>query len=428
MRWPLALVVASVLFAGSCTRRIGEGVDDHFRPPPPRQAEVDLLEGADPDGIFGRVVGRLLTADDRGVLVWDTRGLYRVTWRAASRVTIVWGDTLEIDVSGAPTREDMLRARFLSEHPGGLTFEQEAELLRSARAADIVIIDAGPPSGGGEAPAHEGLGSDVAHAAPRAPVDSSLLRAAARAARAYRDRGRAIADGFVPVGPSFPGMGEHWAHAGRVTRNRFVPAEPPILTYVTIDDEPVLTGVAYALLLAPGDDVPAGPFPGAWHDHRGSVDEETLLLSPVHAPAAPDGRGRPRFAMVHAWTELDNPAGPYEQDNWALPFARLGLPVPATVTPAAGKALFLLAGGDAYYLDLVRRAGNPTATESAAVEEALAAQRERVAAAVAAHAGPDADGGERLTAALEAIWRSLWREIRTSVDRATWESVQPLSR
>jgi hypothetical protein len=132
--------------------------------------------------------------------------------------------------------------------------------------------------------------------------------------------------------------------------------------------------------------------------------------------------------MVHAWTELDNPAGPYEQDNWALPFARLGLPVPAPVPPAAGKALFLLAGGDAYYLDLVRRAGNPTATESAAVEEALAAQRERVAAAVAAHAGPDADGGERLTAALEASWRSLWREIRTSVDRATWESVQPLSR
>jgi hypothetical protein len=146
---------------------------------------------------------------------------------------------------------------------------------------------------------------------------------------------------------------------------------PPILTYDEIGGRTVLLGAAYTLPLRPGEETPAFPYEGAWHEHSGTVDEESLLLHALHGSAH---TSRLRLAMLHAWIWHENPAGVFAQDNWALPFARLGA-IPAGAIPApAARAASLAAGGGPYYLEVVsavlgldaegRRRVQPLITES----------------------------------------------------------------
>ena len=72
---------------------------------------------------------------------------------------------------------------------------------------------------------------------------------------------------------------------------------------------------------------PEAPFPvEAWHDHTGGVDEESLLL--VGAASVHGGAEGFRLAMVHFWSPVENADGLLEQNNWALPFLRVGLAAP----------------------------------------------------------------------------------------------------
>lgn len=76
-------------------------------------------------------------------------------------------------------------------------------------------------------------------------------------------------------------MGENSPHSGKVIAGRFDVANP-ILTYASIDGKPLLLGVVYAIPLDPGQHPP--PLPGgmnAWHEHNGTVDEESFL--PEHS-------------------------------------------------------------------------------------------------------------------------------------------------
>lgn len=215
-----------------------------------------------------------------------------------------------------------------------------------------------------------------------APCDSSLIRepegfaaCALFATRKYRDQAEAILDGFRPIGDDFPAMGEHWIHVGRVFDGRLDPARPEILSYARLDGEPVLLGVAYALPLLAGESPPSWPVaPEAWHDHYGSLDEETFQPRSHMDPSA-DG---PRIAMLHAWIWAENPDGLFAADNWAIPYLKLGLE-PDPVSADAARALSLLSGGDAFFGDLVQESAELSGAQRSRAADLLARTRARVA-------------------------------------------------
>jgi hypothetical protein len=252
------------------------------------------------------------------------------------------------------------------------------------------------------------------HAAPAHVASDSVARFLARAKDAtarYRDRSAAVADGYVRQGPDFPGMGEHWFNIRIVFARALDAAHPGVLEYASIDGRPTLIGVAYALPLVASETSPDFPAVDAWHAHVGTVDEESQLLGQAHEHAG--GAGAPRLVMLHLWVWLENPAGPWAADNWALPFARAGMPVTTDVGADAGRAMSLGNGGDAYYAALFEREAAQTADDSAATRDGVARAREQVLAWIRANAGRTASEAE--LAELRAIWRGLLPALEAHV-------------
>lgn len=239
----------------------------------------------------------------------------------------------------------------------------------------------------------------------------------------YRDRQRAILDGYRPIGGDFPGMGEHWLQIGILFSGRFTIEEPPVLEYATIDGRPTLVGVAYALPLLAGEQAP--PFPGvhAWHEHTGTVEEETDLLSQVMMSHAP--MPAPRLAMLHVWAWLPNPAGVFSADNWALPFVRAGLVAPANDPGAvAGRVVSLVSGGDAFYASVFESLSGATSADSIAIASAVGAARVAAQAWIAAR-GPHAASSEDLDR-LRAIWSDMWLALDSTLTSATRERLSSI--
>ncbi len=225
----------------------------------------------------------------------------------------------------------------------------------------------------------------------------------------YLDREAAVADGYRLIGEDFPGMSEHWIHIGLLFDCKYDPERPEFLSYVTVGGRPRLLGVAYGLPLLPGEappDTPAGP--DAWHEHSGTIDDETFL--PHHHQSGHGGHG-PRLAMLHAWVWLPNPEGVFAADNWAIPFLRLGLAVPAQGGASAGKALALLSGADSYLLRMVRTAApaSPGRDEEAGLRSVVDRVRGEVASIVARRSGAELPPGGIET--LERLWKDLWKGI-----------------
>jgi hypothetical protein len=258
--------------------------------------------------------------------------------------------------------------------------------------------------------AHAAHGVGVATSA--APDDAVRAAFAARAAEgtvAFRDRRAAVAAGYRRLGLDFPAMGEHWVNPGLVIAGRFDVARPAMLSYVRVRGEPVLVGVVYAVPLAPGEPPPSIPGdPALWHEHNGTIDEETVV--PSHGAdrgaghAAHDARvGGTRLAILHAWTAAPNPAGLFVSDNWTLPFVRLGLAVPAPVDPLAARALSLASGGEPYWLALVANGAPLAPATEAAVRGALRTGR-ATAGSIATRPRPGASLSPAEIAELRAAW------------------------
>jgi len=254
------------------------------------------------------------------------------------------------------------------------------------------------------------------------PPDTTLASFVARAragTEALRHPDAARLAGYHPVGPDFPGMGRHWIHTSLILRPTPDPAQPPVLEYAEINGIPTLVGVAYAVLVNADTAPPSLPVPAAaWHFHRGTVDEESFLRS--HAGVShmmPGGAaGGPRLAVVHAWIWLDNPDGLLATDNWALPYARLGLHVPSHGSHAAARALALAAGdGGRMYLEaLIHAVGQPNDSETTALANVVRRHQENARA----HA-PQAEE-------LEACWLALWNDVKAVVRPEVWERLEAL--
>ncbi len=250
-----------------------------------------------------------------------------------------------------------------------------------------------------------------AQAAPRTARE--FLDAARAATARYRDPQAALADGYRAIGPDFPSMGEHWIHPGLLVGGQLDVAHPQILEYATIAGRRQLVGVAYGALVRDST-VPAA-FPverAAWHFHGGTVDEESFLRS--HIGAGHDHWLGPRLAVLHAWVWLENPSGAFATDNWALPYARLGLEPPRAAPVTAARALSLAGGGDVYWAALLRALGQPDSAETARLRRVLASYRGVVAAWLAGRP-ESAQVAAPETARLEQVWRDLCAAIDSAV-------------
>ncbi|MDQ6829857.1 MAG: hypothetical protein M3081_13440 [Gemmatimonadota bacterium] len=221
--------------------------------------------------------------------------------------------------------------------------------------------------------------------------------------KVYEDRNAAIRAGYRRIGIDFPSMGEHWVDPSRVIEPRFDATRPAMLAYTMVDGRPELVGVVFAIALAPNETAPLLPGADAfWHEHSGSVSDEALLSE--HRTSPSDTAGT-RVAVLHAWTHVANPAGPYATENWALPFRRLHLEVPVPLPLRAARAVSLATngGGEEYFRMLFH--------DSASVVRAATA-----ANVLLAHRSDPA----RLSAvdlnALDAIWRRLLDALSTNAD------------
>ena len=259
------------------------------------------------------------------------------------------------------------------------------------------------------------------HASHATAVDETdeaqvaFLQAVRSALQPFRDQRAAVAAGFRPLGPDMPHMGQHWVHPGRAVSPDLDPSMPAMLTYLDVGGEPVLTGAAFTLPVAANETPPAFPFEGAWHAHAGRLMDEAFGLVPHGARDA----DRPRLAMLHAWTEVDNPNGVWAADNWALPLIRRGLPVPPHVPPHAGRAVALVAGYEPFFREAIRRAADPTSEEWDHIDAALATHADEIDRLLSAHGSHDLE-------ALAQAWLSLWDEVERGVRPATAEALRPL--
>jgi hypothetical protein len=241
-----------------------------------------------------------------------------------------------------------------------------------------------------------------------------FLDAARHGTERFHDHRRAVAAGYRLLGPDFPGMGEHWLHPGLTIAGGLDPARPQVLTYAPMDGHRRLIGVAWAVPLRDGEPPPATPFGAHWHDHTGTIDGEAVLLSHALSGQSPAGS---RIAMLHGWIWLENPAGVFADNNWSLPFARLGLvPSHGPVPDAAGKALSLVTGGGEYFTRLFRSIGDPDPTDAAAIAALLDAYAVLATELVRASAG---SVRPEVVIELEELWHGLGAAILDAVSPAT---------
>lgn len=242
---------------------------------------------------------------------------------------------------------------------------------------------------------------------------TAFLSAAREGTRRYHTLDSAIADGYRRIGDDLPSMGEHWIHPARVMSGRVDRSRPSILIYARGGGGPLLAGVGWTTVLAPGEtypDFPAGP--GAWHEHNGTVDEETLPLS--HAARVASSADT-RVAILHAWVWVANPRGVWNADNWMLPFVRAGLQ-PDSAQATAARALSLAPHGavEHYARVIATSVGGDTAERSRA-RAALQRAADEVRAELRGVTGVlDAAAAHRL----EYTWGQLWVRLGDGDDAA----------
>lgn len=262
----------------------------------------------------------------------------------------------------------------------------------------------------GAAPSQE-VARHTNHIAPYGSTDSAMrefVNAARMGAAKYHDRDAAIAAGFRRVGMDFPSMGEHWVNPGKLISGKFDAGDPAMLTYATIEGRVELLGVVYAVPVAPGADPPALPDGvDRWHEHNGTVEEESML--PEHHSHPGADRSTTRLAILHLWLWVPASPGMFAADNWNLPFVRLGLMPPGDAFRwrRAARALSLLSGGKEFYSTLMldMAGGEGISAEKAAAMDKAVGQ----ATQIASRLKRDEEVPERSLMELEEVWRRLAR-------------------
>ena len=208
---------------------------------------------------------------------------------------------------------------------------------------------------------------------------AEFLLASRRATESYQGTAAAIAAGFRPVGADAPAMGRHWVSLERLFDGAIDPTRPEILMYAVVDGRETLVGIGFGYVVDSRSDKtpPPNPFePDAWHVHSGRLDMESHRTDHegggLHG-AEPVGHGQngAGISVLHAWVQVENPAGVLEPNNWALPYFRMGLSRPQGATPEADRAVSLASRGAGFFIDRAKLFADQSATPAAAWEQAL---------------------------------------------------------
>ena len=324
-----------------------------------------------PDGKFE---GELLSADDSGIHLLLTHTLPpHIVFVPARAVRSVKVKPWVVPEDFPPDEEGWVALRGAARFSHSIPAPALAALLRhTGRAAVDTYVVVAP--------------------------EDEFLQAAKNGTRRYRSAAAAAADGFKRVGTEFPFMGEHWVNLPRVLDDRFDPATPSVLIYVNVGGERVLAGVGYTALLGAVEAPPRSAAPAsAWHEHNGSVVEESL---PIHGEGHDGDRivatgDSLRLAVLHAWVWERNPAGTFVTDNRALPLLRAGRT--ATADDASLLGLTLAQDSARYYAQTVRTALGATDDQARLIDSVVASHR-----LMAARAD---------NAALASVWQSMWRDL-----------------
>jgi hypothetical protein len=174
--------------------------------------------------------------------------------------------------------------------------------------------------------------------------------------------------------------------------------------------------VAYTDLRTANDPPPTALAPGGWHEHNGTVADESFPLAHDASGHATPMLDDPemRLSVLHAWIWIANPAGPFVTDNWALPSLRVGIAhAPATPRDAL-RALALATDEDRYLLLTLRTGLDLTAAEEAAALATLSEQRAhamREVAEVSRASQLTPESSARLVARWAATWTALERAL-----------------
>lgn len=397
MRLPpsITLVIGAAL-VGACAT--GPGVDTYTPALTPAGAEIRVrTRRAD-------IRGELLEVRDSGIVVLTAAEIVYVPFPVIASFALAHEGAGYVD--SMPTPDVRERLRLLSRFPTGLAADPLARLLAAKGQQSVRSIeppehhDAPEPTAGVRG---EGQASRA---------EAAFLTTARTATRRYQDLAIARADGYRRIGGELPSLGEHWVHNGRALADTLDPASPPILVYVRVDGRPVLAGVAYTRFLDAGEPYPTFPVSDAdaWHDHNGDVGDEILPRAHHASPSRGETATRLRVVVMHAWLGVENPAGIWASENWALPYVRLGLPATsAGRLPARGVSL--AASADYYRRALMSGLG---ADEQARVERIVSRHSSR-ADSLAAHL-VQRWGGEAESVFAD-LWESMWRELGSAVEK-----------
>lgn len=339
-------------------------------------------------------VGELYSVDSVAVIIRSSGpgGLQRIPWSLRFPMDVD-GLGADFDVRSGELVLPLKRAKLalVSRFPQGLRGELLAKVIDQLKQPLVEVGSAGPQG------------------PPPLTLDA-LATATAAATEKFSDRGVAIRAGYRRIGTDFPAMGEHWIQPAVLLSGVVDPARPTMLTYATLADRPVLLGVGYVVTTSGRLATPAVPgWPDEWHEHSGLLDEESGAKVAPSSRAATSGTAPSTHVWVlHIWTRLPNAAGPYQPDNWSLPFARAGLAAPSLLHPEPALALSLLHGGDVYLRSALDDAGmrDPSGVVDSLVADArrratLAVRRTPLASA------PDASDLSELA----NVWRSLARSV-----------------
>lgn len=249
-----------------------------------------------------------------------------------------------------------------------------------------------------------------------------VIREIRSATAMFKDQKMAELYGYRKFGPDMPNMGTHWLYLTSAVDRNFDLSRPSTLTYLTINGEPVLTGVAYTYPVQPGETPPELPLKEMkWHYHSGNLEEEAFGLHPKSIDSKKENI--PNLAMLHAWVWTDNPDGMFSADNWALSFVRNEIAPPSQPTVEASKALFMLNGGVDYYLKFIELAVGEAQYNKENVKSIMKGYSEKIrekANALRSYETVNMDD----QGALKDLWIEMWNAVRGEMTTQTWAGIE----
>ena len=346
----------------------------------------------------GKTKGELLEVRDSALVLLDGCKVNIVPF-AAIRESRFSGINPQY-MSGTPSSSERAELAALSRFPAGAPKEVIDHYLQCASMTEPALLGAAPST------------PDAAVAAPAtgalANVDSgaAFLAKARIAVRRFASLDSAVVAGYRQLGGDLPSLGEHWVHPGLVMSGGIDASRPSVLIYIRTASGPVLAGAAWTKVLGAGEPYPSLPAgAGAWHEHNGSVAEETLPMMHHHGAMSAEPT---RVAILHAWLGIENPSGVWVADNWALPFARAGLRAD-NASVAAARAMSLTApGAIAYYERVIASAAGRDSVVLGRVRTILS---DAAAEATTVRGASSGQLSESDLAQLTDLWTRVWAQV-----------------